>query len=124
MESQKKLTRQVWRNNRSKITFSAPRHSQGYQEHRRRRATSDEYRCRRGALCRFKGSWSDGLTHRGRTLGRVRSLMRFFMLAWLRCRSSEGWGGSTQAPPSIHKVVSRICAYMPPLILHSQTPSK
>ena len=36
---------------------------------------------------------------------------------------SEG-GGAHWTLPLIHKVVRRIYAYMPQLILHSQTPSK
>ena len=72
MESQKKLTRQVWRNNRSKITFTLHPDivkvikSTAEEERLPMSIIADE------ALCRFKGSWSDGLTHRGRTLGRVR----------------------------------------------------
>ena len=58
---------------------------------------------------------------------------------WNECQSGHRWsaihrldwdagalrgrGGAHRPRPSIHKVVSLIIAYMPPLILHSQAPS-
>ena len=66
MESQKNLTRQVYRNNRSKITFTLHPDivkvfkSTAEEERLPMSIVADE------ALCRFKGSWSDGLDHHRR----------------------------------------------------------